>query len=211
VDNSFATVCSLLPYQLTELKPGVQPGQYVIPKAESGLSLTIIPNNIYYQINPDPLADSKQVRLIKVPIPAMECARSIINDYVSSLLAVEPPDKVPGLFAVAGDWSDKKEFSLKHMKELVFYKNTQNNWFTALVNIADDFWSKTHSPASISDLQREACKILGFRRDWLNPVPFEQAEKCPFCQNAVITGAIKCVTCGEILDKKKYNELVGVK
>jgi hypothetical protein len=210
MDTTFATICSLLPYELHESKPGLHPNYFTIT-SEEPFSLTIIPNNIYYRVNPDPLADQKSTRYINVPVPAIECARSIVNDYVAALLAIEPPDKVPGLFAVSGDWTDKKLFVASHSKQIDKYKNAQIEWFKNLVNIADDIWSKTHSPVSIGDLQRFAAKQLGYERDWLDATPIELAVKCPYCKSPINAGAIKCITCHEILDKKKYEELAMVK
>lgn len=200
----------MLPYKLVENKPGLNPNEYIIPAAVQGdLSLTIIPNNIFYLVNTDPLADAKEVRVIKVPVPAQELAESIINDYTTGLLAVEQPDATPGIFPVRGNYSDKKIVTVKFAKEIEFYKQTQNRWFQRLVDIADDTWAKSNSPVGISDIQRDACRYLGYQRQWLNPLPLEVQDKCPFCTNPINKGAIKCVTCGEILDKKKYGELVG--
>jgi len=212
MDSTYATICSMLPYSLQELKPGLNPKAYFIEKAEEGsFSLTIIPNDISYNINPDPLADAKQTRFIRVPVPAIECARSIIGDYVSALLAIEPPDKLPGLFAVVGDWTDKKEFGTKHLKMVMDYRNRQNGWFKNLVDIADDTWSRTHSPVGISDIQKDACRLLGYRRDWLNPLPFEEQNKCPVCMNAINLGALKCVACGHVIDKLAYERVLAGK
>jgi hypothetical protein len=211
-DNTFATVCSMLPYSLDETKSGLYPNTFHLEKAEpNSFTLNIIPNNIYYLVDPDPLADAKSRHFIKVPVPAIDCACSVVNDYVSSLIAVDIPERVPGLFAVVGDWIDKKEFALKYPKELNRYRTAQIGWFENLVRDADDMWSKTHSPVTISDLQKNAAKHLNFERDWINPTPSELLEKCPFCRNPIGVGAIKCITCHEILDRKKYAELTGVK
>lgn len=209
MDTTYSTICSMLPYELVESKPGLNPNEFTIKKAEKGkFTLTIIPNNVFYLINPDPLSDAKDVRNIKVPVPSIEVAQSIIQDYINSLLAVQPPNAVPGLFAVAGDWKDYKEFALKHINEITFYRMAQTTWFQNLVAIADDFWSKTHSPASIGDIQRDACRELGYVRDWLNPTPSELQEKCPVCKNTVNTGALKCVSCGHIINKAEYDKLM---
>lgn len=211
MDNTYATVVSLLPFNLVESKPGLNPNEFIINKAENGrIGLTIIPNNVFYLINPDPLAEAKDVRNIKVPVPAIEVAQSIINDYVNALLAVSPPDAVPGLIALSGDYTDRKEVATKFMKELMVARNTQNNWFKNLIDMADDIWSKTHSPVSISDLQRDACRMLDLKRDWLSPLPSEFIEKCPVCKNSVNPGALKCVTCQHILNKVEYDKLMLV-
>src|SRR5258708_39681538 len=116
MDNTYATIISLLPFELIESKPGLNPNEYIIKKAQGDkFGITTIPNNIYYPINPDLLADSKEVRNIKVPVPAIELAESIINDYVSALLGAQPPDAIPGLLALRGDYTDRKEIATKFM------------------------------------------------------------------------------------------------
>jgi hypothetical protein len=210
MDNTFATVCSMLPYALLEVKTGLYPNSFPIAKAEPNqFTLNIIPNNIYYLVNPDPLAEAKQTHYIKVPVPAIDCARSVVNDYVTSLIAVDLPDRVPGLFAVEGDWKDKKEFQLKHADKLIQYRKYQLNWFENLVRDADDMWAKTHSPVMISDLQRSAAKQLGFQRDWINPTPSELLEKCPICKNPINPGALKCISCQTVLNKVEYDRVLA--
>jgi hypothetical protein len=210
MDTTFATIISLLPFDLVELKPGLNPNEYTINKAVGDkFGLTIIPNDIYYLINPDPLADAKNTRNIKVPVPAIELARGIINDYISALLAVNPPEAIPGLIAVRGDYTDRKEIVSKFMKEISIARTAQNKWFENLVFIADDLWSKTKSPISISDLQRSAAKWLGITRDWVSPIPQELIEKCPICKNAINPGALKCVVCNTVLNKKAYEEALA--
>jgi len=211
LDSTYSTIVSLLPFTLCELKPGLNPNEYIINPAR-GMTpgLTIIPNDVYYLVNPDPLADAKDVRQIKVPVPSIELAQAIITDYISALLGATPPDAQPGLIACKGDFTDPKELSKVFMKELMVARVAQNRWFQNLVDIADDLWAKTRSPISISDLQREAANQLGLKRDWLSPLAPELQVKCPFCQNPINPGAIKCVTCHEILDRKEYDKLMAV-
>ena len=209
IDNTFATVVSLLPYSLTEYKPGLNPVEYHIREADEDFSLNIITNKAFYNVNPDPLADEKSVRYIQVPVPAIELAQAIIQDYVNSLLAIDPPDAVPGLFAARGNYSDKKDVRVRFAIELKEFRSAQLRWFKNLVDIADDTCSKMRSPIAISDLQRKAATALELKRDWLFMPVDEQINKCPFCQNIVNVGAIRCQHCHEILDQKRYNELVS--
>jgi hypothetical protein len=202
----------MLPYSLDETKVGLYPATFHIEKAEpSSFTLNLIPNNVYYLVDPDPLADAKQRHYIKVPVAAIECARSVVNDYISSLISVNIPDRVPGLFAVSGDWTDKKEFALKHVKEINHYRTAQIGWFENLVKDADDMWSKTHSPVTISDMQKNAAKQLGYERDWINPVPSELQEKCPICRNPLNPGALKCVACGFITNQAAFDKVMAGK
>lgn len=212
MDTTFATICSLLPYDLVESKPGLNPNEFTIKKApKGGFSLTIIPNDVHYLINPDLLSDAKEVRQIKVPVPSIELAQSIIMDYSTSVLGVAPPDAAPGLFALKGDWTDKKDFQTKHGALIGFHTKTQNQWFKNIVDIADDIWSKNRSPLGISDLQRHACDILGLKRDWANIIPYEELEKCPVCKGIINPGALKCVHCGHIINKTELDKLLVTK
>lgn len=208
MDTTYSTIISLLPFDLIESKPGLHPNEYIIHKAEGDkIGLTIIPNNVFYLINPDPLADAKDVRNIQVPVKSIELAQSIIVDYSNALLGVSPPDAMPGLVAVKGDYSNRTEVSKEFIKEIMIARNAQNNWFENLVNIADDTWAKTRSPMGISDLQRSAAKLLGRKRDWINPTPAELImNSCPICKATINEGALKCVACGTILNKKAYDE-----
>lgn len=207
-----ATIISLLPFDLVENKPGLTPNEYIVNGMKDDKpGITVFKENTFYMVNPDPLSDAKEVRFIKVPVPAFELAKSIISDYVVALLGAAPPDSVPGLIPIEGEYTIK-EAGIKFLKEIMMARKCQNRWFSNLIDIADDTWSKSKSPVGISDLQRVAVKALGYNREWLNPIPLnpDQIVKCPFCQNVINPGAIKCLSCGEILDKKKYNELVGV-
>lgn len=205
------TIVSLLPYELSEKKPGLTPTEYVIKSRGSNeFSLNLIPQNAFYLVNPDLLSDAKEVKHIKVPVPARALAESIINDYISSLLAVEPPDIIPGLFVAEGKLSSYTDAKIKLARELTIYKTVQLNWFTRLVELADDSWSKSHSPIAISDVQRNACRELGYKRDWLNPLPQELISKCPVCKNPINEGALKCVSCGFIFNKAELDKLMLV-
>ena len=50
----------------------------------------------------------------------------------------------------------RKEVNTKFMSEIMHARTAQNKWFQNLVDIADDAWSKTHSPAGISGIERDA-------------------------------------------------------
>lgn len=209
-DMSQATIVSMLPYTLTEVKPGLNPNEFIIQgKGKDEFGLTIIPDNVYYLINPDLLSDAKEVRQIPVPVKAMELAQSIISDYVGALLGVDLPEIMPGIFAVKGNYTDKKLFKTKFANELQHYTECQNRWFIRLVEVADDTWAKSRSPVGISDLQRHAVRSLQYEREWLNPLPGEQLDKCPVCKTIINAGAVKCVACGYILNKIEYDKVMA--
>src|SRR6266516_6856397 len=106
-NSSYATIVSIYPRKLVEVKPGLFPSEYVIPAGNVDKpGLLMINDDIHYLMNPDPLLDGKDVRQIKIPVRAMETAQSIIMDYITALIAFESNHRQPGLFAVKGGYDD---------------------------------------------------------------------------------------------------------
>lgn len=209
VNLACATIVSLLPHDLLEVKPELHPADYFIPKGTiKKPGLLIVSDDVHYLVNPDILSEDKNIQFIKVNVKAIECAQSVINDYVVALIGVEP-NATPGLFAVKGDFTDPNVVLERFTKEVVQYQQAQGRWFANLIAIADDTYSKTKSPQGISDLQRNAAKWLGLERDWLYEA--KQPTKCPYCANGILPDAIVCSTCNHVLDKTKYATLNPVK
>lgn len=203
IDLSCATIVNLLPRVIKEVKPGLHPSEFIIPKGSPEKpGLLIISGDVHHLVNPDILSDSKDIQMIKVLIPALQCASSIINDYVQSLIAVDG-ESFPAIFAVKGDYSNPEEVKTKFADKIEEFRVVQNRWFTTLVAIADDTWAKTKSPQGISDLQRDAANSLQLKKEWLGPAV--DAEKCKFC--GAVASSIVCPNCHHVLDEAKYREL----
>lgn len=209
IDLSHATVISIFPKEIKEPKPGLFPAEFIIPLGTvEKPGYLIIDDNTFYQVDPDPLSEAKEKAYIKVPVKALEVAQSIINDYVNSLIEVELGEAVPGIFAVKGDYRDSEYIKAKFKHEIAEYSRAQRRWFTNLAKSADEIWAKTRSTAGISDLQRIAAEAIGWGKEWL--ISLDEPSKCPYCKNNIIEGALKCTTCGEILNVEQYNKLKGV-
>lgn len=196
---SKATIVSLYPDVITEVKHGMFPTRFVIPAAErDDFSLLHIEDAFHYVIAvgiEDP---------IRYPVPAEEVANSIVNDFCSAFIGIDNDSK-PGLFFLPGHAS-KTEISLMHKSELDAAKTRQNNWYKNLVAMADDTWARTRQHKSISDLQRTAAKQLALKRDWTSVVP-EKDELCPACKVSVHPDAIICHNCKTIIDLEQYKKL----
>jgi len=206
-DHSLATIVSIYPRKLVEYKPGLFPSEFIIPYGTFDIpGLSIIGDNVHYLVNPDPLSDTRDVAQIKVPVRAFDCAQSVIMDWVNALINVEPGQQ-PGIFPVKGGFDEPSLIKIRFMKEMEQYRMYQTKWFESLVLSADEQYAHTRSPAGISDMQREACKALGLKREWLIEARIEVGMKCPFCANPINPGAIFCSFCSHVLDKKKYEEL----
>lgn len=177
------TIVSIYPKNITEFKPTVQPPVFNIPAGtyEKPSTLIVEPGSWWREI------DAEQP-LLEIPIPSIVMADSIVRDYANGLLACNMGDAMPGLFYVQGPVKSE-EVKLKHKVELDAAKIKQNNWYAALVKLADVMWSRTNgNPIAISDDMREAAKELGEQREWMRD--FEKV------------GLVRCVACGNLRDPR---------
>jgi hypothetical protein len=204
--NQFkCTVVSILPYTLREPKPGLNPGEFVIPACEDVNKPTcLVVSEGTYGIYLDGDRGTLRART-----PSTEVARSVFEDYISSQLAVEP-DAKPGLFALPGvvktaDFENDNE--LKELLELMIQQ--QNNWFNRLVKLGDDIWNRYHQHGAITDLMRYAARALGVENlDWMKVSQnITDLTRCPACRGTVDSQAIICSSCGCVLNADAYEKL----
>ena len=207
------TIVSTLPFILTERKPGMIPGYYEIQRASTKdtLGITHIGDAWYPELIP--FSDTKAPPR-RVNIFAEEVARGLVEDYISSSLAVSHDEldngtkRIPGLFWVNGVLSGKEVYE-KYFNEVRDARLNTSAWFEGLVKLADDDWQKNHQHKMITDLQRNACSYLGFKdRDWnVNVIEqIMQAAICPSCRTNVVKGAFVCFNCKYILDVEGYQK-----
>lgn len=204
-----ATIVSYLPYDLTELKPGITPALYTVKKGDGKqkFGLTVIPDGAYHQINPDPLAEMREIHWIQIPVPPMVLAQSIIMDYATALLEVELPDAMPGLCALPGEHTDPATVRNQYAGQLKVAREQQTRWFQNLINLADDTYAKSKSPLAIHELSRMAADAMELKREWLFAPPPEQLDKCPVCLTVVNPGALMCPICRYVIRPDEYRKL----
>lgn len=197
IDATMATVVSVLPFKIDEIKPGVYPGHFIIEAAEKDKFKSIIigPSRYHVYI---PIAE----RIMTVEEHAHGMARSIVEDYIGSALAVSG-DARPGIFWLTGAKSESD--IANHCKlELEEAKQSQKRWFTELVKLADDDWAKYHLHAAISDLQRYAANYLGLEREWLRMLKEVEITSCKVCRSPIHPEAIVCPVCRSVLNQTEY-------
>lgn len=200
-----ATVVSTLPFRSLENKPGLIPAYFEIPAApKDGIATTTIKDG--YVLLAMPLMDTA----IKSPVLGENIARSIVEDYISSSLAVSlTPDEntgirsVPGMFWVPGDYPEK-EVAIRFKDKVELALKETRLWFANLVKMADDDWQKHHLHKAISDLQRNAVNYLGWEREWNIDPLIQNQNRCWSCKNPFHAGAMVCGTCKAILDHDKW-------
>jgi len=201
-DSLAATIVSLFPLEITEHKPGLYPGYFVIPAAPIGeLSYLVVGDSIFYQ-------ETKNDQVTSVRTSFQTVAASIVDDFQRSHIGRIIGEAEPGLFWVPGAFRNQGKIREMFGELVDEAQRRQNRWFEELVKIADDTWSRTHRHTSVSTLQRLAAHALGTSRDWVIRTG-ESMNTCRFCKAEVPYGAVKCPTCREIIDMQAYREMVG--
>ena len=156
-----ATIISVLPFKITEAKPGMIPPEFVIPAAPDNditvVNIGLCQTYIYLD------ADRGSIPFTEF---AGTVAKSIVDDYCMAQLEYRGNDCKPGIFWVP-EKVTKEEALKKYPKEITAIRAAQRMWFIRLVRMADDSWNRTKKHSEISDIQRLAAAKLGIKRDWL--------------------------------------------
>lgn len=188
------TVVSLVPFALTESKPGLVPGYYAIPASD-----TITPQVIHvHEAKHYVYLDSGRGSLPVINSPE-RVANSIVKDYVNGQLAVKT-DARPAIFFVPGTWTPEQILD-KFGTRCKLHLNLQKNWFMAIVKLADDDWKRYGKHNVISDNQRTAANLLGLRASdhpWLMMDQVANAVKCKACFQNIEPNQVICHVCKAI-------------
>lgn len=201
-----ATIVSAMPRPIeNEHKPHIEPSWYNIAAApKDDIAILVISD-----------AEDKvyagEGRFIERPVFAIAVAKDIVDGFINSQLGISEGCK-PALFCVEGEFTSG-EIKTKFKNELLLAQLQQKRWFASLVRIADDDWARTRQHKTISDLQRDACKILNLERDWnvseFNEVP--ESQICPACGSKLPNSKVtKCATCQTIIKPEQHAKLFGL-
>lgn len=178
-----ATIFSVFPRAVEINKITITPANYYIPAgSETNPSrLVIEPASWWRDVNPDE-------PLMEVTENAMAIARSVVNDYVNSMIYSNPECRI-GLFYVIGDLT-VPQMKEKHKVELADAIRRQRAWYQKQVDFADIGWARSNqSPLSISDDARLAATELKINKPWINP-------------NYANVALIECIACGALRNPK---------
>ena len=193
-----ATVVTVIPFPVKGDKPGLQPAEYIVPAAVRGGPAILVVKDGTRGIYLDHDRGSETVM-----VQADVIALSIVNDYYISQPA-STSTAGPGIFWV------KKEHTVAEVKErfprkIEAAREKQHRWWTNLVRLADDLWTANRKMAQISDLDREACRQLALKRDWLDDSP-DSIMKCPVCTQLISIESIICFACHVVLKKDRLKD-----
>lgn len=198
-----ATVISLVPFAIDETKPGMTPTRfYIDPAPEDSFTCLLVTgcrHGVYLDENRPVLV---------VPTAPEEVAEAICFDYKKGQLGIAIGTAEPGLFWVPGDFVEKekhKELQAVYAKEFAEARRLQNEWFKAMVALADDGWSRFKQRGMISYPQKVAAMRLKLEREWLlDSEVTASLSECPACFEKVHPRAIVCRGCQAILNEVEY-------
>lgn len=175
-----ATIVSIYPKDLNEVKETIFPGKFHVPagRFEKPSCTVVGPSSWWKDI------DIEQP-LLEIPVAAVEIARSVIQDYCVGFLACDMNTQMPGFFYIPGAYTPeqvKKEYLL----ELTKAKQKQDLWFSALIRLANSLWARSNgNPLVIWDEMRMAAREMG-------------KEDVPWIKMDVQMELVKCFACGSL-------------
>jgi hypothetical protein len=145
-------------------------------------------------------------------IPAEDIAKDIVESYLTAQYEYFPgdtdnPPTHPALFWVVGEFK-ASEIKTRFPEECKKAINAQHNWYRKLVKIADDTWAKNKQNRLITDTQRHAAKVLGFKREWIEySAPVIELNDCPYCGAKVNKVVALCHNCKNIINTEAAEKL----
>lgn len=189
-----ATIVSIFPKEVDEVKHTIQPGRFIIPPGsyEKPSILVVGPSSWWREIDEDQ-------PLLEIPQSSIQIADSVVRDYSIGLLGYNVGESGPGLFYVPGELdvdSIQKNFKTELDKALV----RQRNWYQLLVKLADSLWARSNgNPLAIGDDMRMAARELGqTTKDWMKDFSMVEMTRCVACGSLRNPAYPICATCKHV-------------
>jgi hypothetical protein len=198
------TIVSIYGKIVDEKKYTIQPGRFILqPGSPTNPSILVVGSSSWWRE-----IDEEQP-LLEIPNSSIQVADSVVKDFCNGLLACNMRDCMPGLFFVPGA-KTVKEIKDQHKTELTLAQSKQENWFKALVKMADVLWARTDgNPLVISDDMRMAARELGVApgKVWMNDHMTYDKIPCVACGNYRNPLYPVCPHCKAVADVKLATEL----
>jgi hypothetical protein len=190
-----ATIVSICPLEVNEVKHTLQPSTFHIPAASENdpKILVVGPSSWWRDIG-------EEMPLIEIPNGAILIAESVIKDYCQGMLEISD-DAYPGFFFIPGEVTIEN-IKTNYKDALNEAKRKQKNWFSNLVALADKGWADSNgSPRSINSLMKMAAEHLGYQdRSWMKTTLDRNKVQCVACGNLRNPDFPICPSCNRIVD-----------
>ena len=200
-----STVFSIFPRKIVEKKITLEDPEYVLEPGhpDTPTRLQVGPSSWWREIDPTQ-------PLLEIPVSSVQIAESVVRDYINGIIMCDMGETRPGLFFLPGDVS-LTELKSKHIDVLVLATKRQENWFRAVIKLADSMWARTNgNPLAIDDNCRLAAKMLKVEdRPWLMDYKLEnvQISACPACGHLRNSSYPVCQNCKTVIDQEKFQKL----
>jgi hypothetical protein len=197
---AIATIISIYPKEIRELKAGLIPNEYVVPEGSMDKPAVIH------------ISDAKHLIPQAFGAPAIQSyesaekvAKSVVFDWIKAQMRYSE-DAHPGIMALSYEIpADQVKFKL--LDELKKLESKQIRWAQALLKDGDDMWERYGENRAITDTQRWAANYLKQPREWTNIEAGGNLMDCPSCDARISKNVATCRTCGCIINKEKYDKL----
>lgn len=196
------TIFSIYPRLIVEKKWTLTPQEFIIPAGsiEKPGRLEVIPSCWWKEV------DERQP-LLEIPISSIQVADSIINDYCSTMVGVNPGDAMPGVFFIPGKITHSQLLS-DYRPLLDKTETMQRKWFNVLIRIADSLWARSGgNPLAIPEEARLAVEQLHVERPWTQDIRQSELVRCIACGSLRNPQFPICPTCKAVVDSDKANNL----
>jgi hypothetical protein len=188
------TIVSIFPKEIDEEKITLEDGKFHIPAGSfENPGIFIVGGRSWWKdYDPDQ-------PVLEIPVSSIQVANSIIQDYSNGMLGCNMSDAMPGLFFVLGKHT-KLEIQMNCKEKLNEVKTKQDNWYRALVRLADSLWSRTNgNPLAIWEEMRLAARSLNLNdKPWLKDFQMAELVRCFACGNMRNPNFPICPTCKSI-------------
>lgn len=199
-----STVISFVPFRINEEKPGLLPPRFFIPPSDMKVPQLLKIGTCYHYVYLDEARPQ-----LRVPDPSDQVAKSIVEDYISSQLAIDDIAR-PALFWVPEDIGEALIVKVRFKELVEELLERQKKWFLNISMLADNDWNRYHQYNVVSDMQRKCAEIIGWRAEehaWMVPGKTMNAMNCPACGTSISKDLAVCPNCSVILDKEKAKGL----
>lgn len=207
-----ATIVSIFPKLIVEIKPTIFPSRYDIPAADKDdFSLLVIESASYYIPS-----TVEKMPPTEIQINSAALAQSIIDDYLSAIWLSSRGLRSPGVFWIPGAWSKKNilgyvdENGVSFQQMLDKAKEAQKLWFLEIMNAADELWARSNgNPRAIPEDARLAADILqvSSQKAWMSNQIASNLNNCPSCGEMINLNYPVCKFCHAVIDAAKAKEL----
>lgn len=208
-----STVISILPRDIDEVKPTIDPGRFRLKAAKKDdfEILVVGPSSWYREV------DSNQP-LLEITNSSTEVAESLVRDYCNGILGCNMGDCMPGIFWVPGNFTKVSILKYVESKDNEFgtavagrtfdelmktAKEKQKNWYSMLITMAETLWSNSNGhPRSINEDMKMAARELGLDPVWLATARDIQKIPCKACGVLINSYIAVCPNCKVIVNEE---------